>query len=1183
MSHMPTTDQPDGNPGVANTREVNTTGLLTGGGNLTEDRTISVVDIATASVIGRTTSGTGQPEVLTATQTTALLDTVTSGLKGLAPASGGGSTNFLRADGTWAAPAGGGVPDDIDIGGSGTVPDPLVLKPDSIGFLTAKAYGATADGSTDDRAALAAGLAAAASEGAVLQLGEGTYKLGRDGSSAWCLSLEGVTDVTIQGVKGKTKLKAASGLPDATIALLRLNGCKRITIRDVDFDGGWGNAATVVTWASNNVALPAATINVADTSRFASTGTFYVVVGADDIQAITYTGKTATSFTGCSGGTGTLKTDAGVGFLDDKTGINHTTQADPRNHLLMLRGCEDVTVENCTFSDAYGDMVWLGYRGDPSEDGLQVCRNIKLIGCVGNVSARNGLSIGQAVDGLTVENCEWRNCFVSAFDVEAQGNNQFVRDVKIVGGFYGLWWHPSSGTRYLSQAVAITGAGVYGIQDGDSARSVSIVRASIQGSLGIWAARWVTVTDCTFITAWDHGSTNGSYAPVYIDHVSDGIDIIGNNFYDRGRYSASPGDPEDDQHYAVINVQNYADSLRPAGIRIAGNKIKARNGRAGIKVAGGAGGQVDGTQNFTAAAITSTTVTVTAAGWTDNEHAGKMVYRAGLCAAVSGNVSDTLAVTGWFLPFGEGSFESTPSAGAIRLIANSGVVVVEGNEIDCLDDENGAGGYGIAVIANLSGNAVRVKDNIIRCATGYGVYAALGALSTYFELVGNHVYDDQQVKTTTSAYHLLGVGEAAQTVIHGNTHGPGIDNMTGITTGTWQTSNSYPGSWAGYDDPNGSIYAPASSTYHRINSNAIYVKQSPESSAQGWQPVVTAPRATLRGIGTPDYGPGVLTPGLPPSVEGDIEVMICMTFDASVTAFSDAAGFVMEIDGVSSYLGGDNRSSIWWRRFRPGDGAPTTTSHTFDYNAVIIMSFKDCIGYGNPFADATFAGNDGVGLLLSAPTATSTVANSLVVNALTWFAGGGGGTPGNADSWTNGDLTEVEEVTDNRLSASGDIISIAAATGRDVAAGAFGATTVQLYDSYANACMFTLVLIPAVVSARSEGTITCTTKANYVDTDYMTIGDGMGIAKVYEFDAAGNGVTGGRVQVDISTDTTAAQVAARLRTAILANQPALGVVDNADGTLTVTHQWPGAGGNVAMAEFVANAGHTVVGLAGGQG
>lgn len=64
--------------------------------------------IATASFIGRTTASTGNAEVLTATQATALLDTFTSSLKGLVPSSGGGTTNFLRADGTWATPAGGG-------------------------------------------------------------------------------------------------------------------------------------------------------------------------------------------------------------------------------------------------------------------------------------------------------------------------------------------------------------------------------------------------------------------------------------------------------------------------------------------------------------------------------------------------------------------------------------------------------------------------------------------------------------------------------------------------------------------------------------------------------------------------------------------------------------------------------------------------------------------------------------------------------------------------------------------------------------------------------------------------------------------------------------------------------------------------------------------------------------------
>lgn len=67
-----------------------------------------LANVSTATIKGRTTAGTGDPEDLTGTQATALLDTFTSGLKGLAPASGGGTTNFLRADGTWAAPGGGG-------------------------------------------------------------------------------------------------------------------------------------------------------------------------------------------------------------------------------------------------------------------------------------------------------------------------------------------------------------------------------------------------------------------------------------------------------------------------------------------------------------------------------------------------------------------------------------------------------------------------------------------------------------------------------------------------------------------------------------------------------------------------------------------------------------------------------------------------------------------------------------------------------------------------------------------------------------------------------------------------------------------------------------------------------------------------------------------------------------------
>lgn len=89
---------------------VNAKGLTTAAANVSISIPMTAISDSTAA--GRAVLGAAS-----ATAQTALFDVFTSGAKGLAPASGGGTTNFLRADGTWAAPGGGG-------GGTGDVVGP---------------------------------------------------------------------------------------------------------------------------------------------------------------------------------------------------------------------------------------------------------------------------------------------------------------------------------------------------------------------------------------------------------------------------------------------------------------------------------------------------------------------------------------------------------------------------------------------------------------------------------------------------------------------------------------------------------------------------------------------------------------------------------------------------------------------------------------------------------------------------------------------------------------------------------------------------------------------------------------------------------------------------------------------------------------------------------------------------
>ncbi|WP_323992697.1 hypothetical protein [Nguyenibacter sp. L1] len=95
----------DGNPATL-TGVTAGTGLA--GGGTSGMVTLSLGAIANDSVLGNVGGGSAAPGALSAAQLTALMQPFTAGLSGAVPASGGGTANYLRADGTWAAPPGGG-------------------------------------------------------------------------------------------------------------------------------------------------------------------------------------------------------------------------------------------------------------------------------------------------------------------------------------------------------------------------------------------------------------------------------------------------------------------------------------------------------------------------------------------------------------------------------------------------------------------------------------------------------------------------------------------------------------------------------------------------------------------------------------------------------------------------------------------------------------------------------------------------------------------------------------------------------------------------------------------------------------------------------------------------------------------------------------------------------------------
>jgi hypothetical protein len=124
----------------------------------------------------------------------------------------------------------------------------------------------------------------------------------------------------------------------------------------------------------------------------------------------------------------------------------------------------------------------------------------------------------------------------------------------------------------------------------------------------------------------------------------------------------------------------------------------------------------------------------------------------------------------------------------------------------------------------------------------------------------------------------------------------------------------------------------------------------------------------------------------------------------------------------------------------------------------------------------------------------------------------------------------------------------------------------------------------ALKAVASTATIQFIAQASMVDGETVTLRDGRNsIATVFEFDKTGNGVTAGRVAVDISTAVTADDCANAFRTACNAVGDTLRITCGTptSGLVTLTNDHKGSHGNTTVSETVANAGFIKTNFTGG--
>jgi len=124
-------------------------------------------------------------------------------------------------------------------------------------------------------------------------------------------SSNGVQAVVYTGTSGGTQFTGCSGGSGTLFTNALVSSTLANTPDDFIPTDTTTVPSTTIAVASNGQSLPQSTINVGSTAGFSTFGSIYVTTSGGP-QLVTYTGTTSTSFTGCSGGSGSMTTGGQV-------------------------------------------------------------------------------------------------------------------------------------------------------------------------------------------------------------------------------------------------------------------------------------------------------------------------------------------------------------------------------------------------------------------------------------------------------------------------------------------------------------------------------------------------------------------------------------------------------------------------------------------------------------------------------------------------------------------------------------------------------------------------------------------------------------------------------------------------------------------------------------------------------